>query len=65
MGAKPKARATKGKKKSLSRSKIEAEKTQAERFIEAARSLGVDESGKEFERVLTRIIPPKRRAKSS
>jgi len=35
-------------------------KTQAERFIEAARAAGVDESGKEFERALKKIVPPKR-----
>ena len=37
------------------------EKPQRERFIEAARSIGVDETGKEFDRALTRIVPPKMR----
>jgi hypothetical protein len=32
------------------------EKSQAERFIEAARQVGVDETGKEFERVLKTIV---------
>ena len=35
------------------------EKPQRERFIEAARSIGVDETGKEFERAITKIVPPK------
>lgn len=33
------------------------DKEQSERFIETARSLGVDESGKEFERALKKIVP--------
>ena len=33
-------------------------KTQRERFIEAARAHGVDESGREFERALRKIAPP-------
>jgi hypothetical protein len=36
------------------------EKSQRERFIETARVVGFDESGKEFERALIRIVPPKR-----
>lgn len=35
------------------------EKPQRERFIEAAREVGVDESGEEFERAFRRIVPPK------
>lgn len=55
MGSKPKARSpTKPPKK---------EKTQRERFIETARAIGVDETGKEFERALTKIVPPKQPAK--
>jgi hypothetical protein len=57
MGQKPKARATKSKKKSLPSREGETTKTQAERFIEAARSVGVDESGREFERALKKIVP--------
>lgn len=34
------------------------EKPQRERFIEAARAIGVDESGKEFEKALRKIVPP-------
>jgi hypothetical protein len=37
-----------------------AEKSQAERFIETAREIGVDESGKEFDRALRSIAQPKR-----
>jgi hypothetical protein len=33
---------------------------QSERFIEAARKLGVDESGKSFIRAFDKIVPPKR-----
>ncbi len=36
------------------------EKPQRERFIEAARKAGVDETGKEFERAFAKIVPPKR-----
>lgn len=36
------------------------EKPQRERFIEAARSIGVDETGREFEDGLRKIVPPKR-----
>jgi hypothetical protein len=36
-------------------------KAQAERFIETARSIGVDESGKEFEHALKQLVPPKKR----
>jgi hypothetical protein len=41
------------------------EKAQRERFIEAARAHGVDESGKEFERALRKIVPPRRAKPSS
>ena len=35
-------------------------KTQRERFIEAARVAGVDETGKTFERALERLVQPRR-----
>ena len=35
------------------------EKTQIERFKEAARKLGVDESEEAFERAFDKIVPPK------
>ena len=40
--------------------KPKKEKTQKERFIEAARKVGVDETGEEFERAIHRIVPPKK-----
>jgi hypothetical protein len=36
------------------------DKEQSERFIETARSLDADESGKEFERTVKKIIAPHR-----
>jgi hypothetical protein len=57
MPQKPKARASKSKKESVPRGDGETEKTQAERFIETARAIGVDESGVEFERALATITP--------
>ncbi len=38
----------------------EAEKSQAERFLETAREIGVDETGEAFERAVEKIVPPKR-----
>lgn len=40
------------------------EKPQKERFIEAAKKLGVDESGEEFEKAFKKIVPPKKAAKT-
>ena len=59
MATKPKVRGSPrpGKKKS----KEKTVKTQRERFIEAARSIGVDELGEEFERLFRRVVPAKRR----
>jgi len=50
MGTKPKA----GSPKKKAKPKAKDEK-QFERFVETARSLGVDESGKEFERAFTTV----------
>lgn len=36
-----------------------SDKEQSERFIEAARELGVDESGEEFQRAFDKIVKPK------
>lgn len=36
------------------------DKKQSERFIETARIVGVDESGKEFEKALEKIMPAKK-----
>lgn len=59
MGTKPKVRGSPGnrKKKPEAPSK---EKSQRERFIEAAREAGVDESGAQFERLFIRVVPPKK-----
>jgi hypothetical protein len=60
MSQKPKARNGSSKVEGKSRSKsADSETTQSERFIEAARIVGVDESGKEFESALKRILPRK------
>lgn len=37
---------------------VAKEKSQSERFIEKAKELGADESGKEFERALKKVVPP-------
>ena len=39
------------------------EKPQKQRFIETAREIGVDETGKEFERLFDRVAPPKKKPK--
>lgn len=58
MAPKPKAG---GAKKRGAKEVVEAkEKPQRERFIEAARAVGVDETGKGFELAIKRIVPPKR-----
>lgn len=56
MRAKPKARTGAGKAKKPK----ETQEAQSARFIETARKIGVDESGKEFERAISRIVPPQR-----
>jgi hypothetical protein len=56
MGKKPKARRDLGDDRSESE-----QKTQSERFIETARKVGVDETGKEFECAVKKIILQKRR----
>jgi hypothetical protein len=53
MGAKPKARSP---KKQAKKTKTKSQKT---RFIEAARKIGVDETGDEFERLFKKVVPPK------
>jgi hypothetical protein len=64
MPQKPKARKAKSKAKSSGRSArapsaAETQKEQSARFIEAARAIGVDESGREFERAIGVVAPPK------
>lgn len=56
MDQKPKAHKPPGK----ATKPRESQKDQSERFIEAARKLGVDESGDEFERAIGAILPTKR-----
>lgn len=40
------------------------DKAQYERFLAAARKLGVDETGESFERVFQKIVPPRTAAKA-
>lgn len=47
------------KAKPKSKGRKDTDKEQSERFIETARTLGVDESGKDFERTVKKIVPPK------
>ena len=56
MDSKPKARSPATKKAAA---KVPKEKTQKQRFIEAARAIGVDESGVEFESGLKKVVMPK------
>ena len=57
MATKPKAG---GAKKRPAKAALPAkEKSQRERFIESARAVGVDETGKNFERAIDRLMPPK------
>ena len=55
MDSKPKARSPATKKAA----KIPKEKTQKQRFIEAARAIGVDETGQEFECAIRKIAAAK------
>jgi hypothetical protein len=57
MASKPKA----GAPKKLPEKKM-TQAEQSERFIKTARELGVDETGKEFQAALTKIVPPRRRS---
>lgn len=59
MAQKPKA----GAAKTIA-SPTEKQKAQSERFLKAAREAGVDETGREFERALRKLAPPKRAIKS-
>jgi hypothetical protein len=58
MPKKPKARRGASKK-----TKAQKDKAQSERFIETARKLGVDETGKRFDLAFNEIIAPKHGAK--
>jgi len=50
-----------GRGKSAASGSEEKERTQRERFIETARAIGVDETGKEFDRALKKLVPVKRK----
>ena len=54
MGKKPKVRRDMGNDRGEGE-----QKTQSEQFIETAREIGVDETGKEFEQALGKIVPAK------
>jgi hypothetical protein len=54
MGKKPKAR------RDMGDDRKSEQKTQSERFIETARAIGVDETGKEFDRAMDKIARPRR-----
>lgn len=56
----PKPKAGGAKKRPTKATTKAKEKPQRERFIEAARAIGVDETGKEFDVALAKIIPPLR-----
>lgn len=60
MAPKPKARSPARPKQ-----KKPVEKSQRARFIETARSVGVDETGKEFEAAIKRIATARRRPRDS
>ena len=59
MDSKPKAGSPAIKKAT----EVPKEKSQRERFIEAARAIGVDETGQEFEVGLKNIVRPKSKRK--
>jgi hypothetical protein len=53
MDQKPKASNPPGKRTKPK----ESQKEQSERFIETARKLGFDESGREFDSIIKKIVP--------
>jgi len=59
MGKKPKA-GSPAKRPAKAAAKKGKEKSQRERFIRAARAIGVDETGVEFESALSKVVPPRR-----
>lgn len=62
MAVKPKAGAS--KKKAGKPAIPKEQKEQSERFIETARELGVDESGKKFERAFNKVLRTRARSQS-
>jgi hypothetical protein len=63
MASKPKAGSAKKRPAKAAVPKKTKEKSQRERFIEAARAVGVDETGREFERAIVRLVLPRRQSK--
>lgn len=63
MGSKPPAKSGEPptKKPSGKKAKPLSQREQSERFKETARELGVDESGRDFERVVEKLLPPHER----
>jgi hypothetical protein len=55
------AKAEKAKAKRSRKPKM-TDKAQSERFLEAARELGIEETGESFERVFANIVTPKRQS---
>jgi hypothetical protein len=60
MASKPKAGRAKKRTAKAAPPKTSKEKSQRERFIEAARDIGVDETGEAFEKAVARIVPTRR-----
>lgn len=56
----PQSKKGQGKKAKAGSSKKTNDKPQSERFKEAARALGTDESGNLFERMFRKVLPPRR-----
>ena len=59
MDRKPKARSVAKRPAKAAKKTKAKEKPQRERFIETARAIGVDETGKEFERLFDRVVSRK------
>lgn len=57
MASKPKASGS--KKRATSKAVPKDQKAQSERFIETAREIRADESGKSFEKAFRKVVPPK------
>lgn len=48
-----------GEKPAGKKAKKLSQKEQSERFIETARALGADETGRDFDAIADRLLPPK------
>ncbi|MBN8980089.1 MAG: hypothetical protein J0I29_02265 [Rhizobiales bacterium] len=56
MASKPKASGTKKGSTSKANKQVSEAKTQRERFIETAREIDADESGKQFEKAFKKVV---------